>query len=290
MFYLFGSPRSGTTILAQCLSAHQDIFIPDETDYLAPMALVAGRIRDPDAGRQVICDIITHSERFPYSLGQYISAADVREAVRHAPYTPSLIVDAVYQKVAAAVGKTRYGDKSPNDLMYTRAFVETGMIGATVKVVHIVRDIRDVMLSLNQTGWADDFDEYFPRIWSSSNLYLHYEMQKTPSSYHLLHYEDFVADPQATLRALCRFLGVDYATGMLDTTRRDSRYQGVAHHSNMYQPVNSGSVGQHAVKLTPSQRAKYLAQAQEAMTRFGYWKQPSLLQQLKAQLLPSGLR
>ncbi len=34
MFFVFGSPRSGTTLMAQCLSSHTDIIIPHETDFI----------------------------------------------------------------------------------------------------------------------------------------------------------------------------------------------------------------------------------------------------------------
>ena len=35
MFFIFGSPRSGTTLLAQCLSAHSEIIVPGEVSISA---------------------------------------------------------------------------------------------------------------------------------------------------------------------------------------------------------------------------------------------------------------
>jgi len=34
MSFLFGTPRSGTILLAQCLSAHTKIIVPSETDFI----------------------------------------------------------------------------------------------------------------------------------------------------------------------------------------------------------------------------------------------------------------
>ncbi|QHW31542.1 sulfotransferase [Paenibacillus rhizovicinus] len=34
MFIIFGSPRSGTTLLSSVLDAHDDIVVPDETDFI----------------------------------------------------------------------------------------------------------------------------------------------------------------------------------------------------------------------------------------------------------------
>lgn len=270
MFHLFGSPRSGTTLLAQCLNAHPKICIPDETDFIVPLAFLFDRVTDPAIGRELIMKMIVNSKKFSVSLGQFISPEDVYRCVYNSAYTPNAIVHALYLRVAAAAGKEIGGDKSPNDLISMRILAETSLVSPETKVIHIVRDIRDLMISLNRTKWANDFDDYFPRIWSSSNLYLHFEMNKIPTHYFLLRYEDFVLRPEEHLSNLCQFLEVDYVPAMLSSGNRDPRYRFMPHHANLYNPIASTSVGRHTTDLDDETLGKYTEQASEAMEVFGY--------------------
>jgi hypothetical protein len=46
MLFVFGSPRSGTTLLAQILNSHPEIVVPHETDFIIPFVFVFDRIPD----------------------------------------------------------------------------------------------------------------------------------------------------------------------------------------------------------------------------------------------------
>ncbi|MCC7642980.1 MULTISPECIES: sulfotransferase [unclassified Janthinobacterium] len=270
MFYIFGSPRSGTTLLAQCISSHPDLVVPDETDFIVPLAFLINRVRDAAIGRELIFKLIVSSTRFSASLGQYVSKDEIRACVFDSAYDANAIIHAIYAKLAEVAGRKMAGDKSPNDLMSMRMLIESGALGGADKVIHIVRDIRDLMLSLNRTGWAEDFDEYFPRIWSSTNLYLKYEMEKVAENYLLIRYEDFVVNPARVLTGVAQFMGVEYTDGMLRPENRSTRYQGVSHHSNLYNEINTGTVRQFETAMTEEGREKCRRQAGEAMQAFGY--------------------
>jgi hypothetical protein len=270
MFFIFGSPRSGTTILAQCLSAHPEIYIPDESDFIVPVTLICGRIREPEVGRALAVGFICNSERFKLSLGRYLAKSEIEKIVNSVPYDSLSIIDALYQAVACVEHKKIGGDKTPNDLLYARSLFEYKTINASCKVIHIVRDLRDLMVSLNNTGWGDDFEDYFPRIWSSTNLYLNWEMKKRPENYFLIKYEDFVFDPERHLSEICKFLGVTYTQEMLLSENRDGRYKGVEHHKNIYRHINADSVGRFSNKTSDASLKKYMEQASEALVKFNY--------------------
>src|SRR5690348_5511964 len=73
VFFIFGSPRSGTTLLAQTLAAHSQIEMPYETDFIVPVAFVLDRVNDPTAGRPIIKGLMTASMGYKRSLGPYLS-------------------------------------------------------------------------------------------------------------------------------------------------------------------------------------------------------------------------
>src|SRR3954466_13234234 len=105
MFFLFASPRSGTTLMAQCLSSHPDLHVPYETDFIVPMAFIFDRIKNPELGRSMVANLITQSAGFEKSLGEYLKPQKVREIVFSGAYRPDEIVDNLYAAAAAAAGK-----------------------------------------------------------------------------------------------------------------------------------------------------------------------------------------
>jgi hypothetical protein len=270
MFFVFGSPRSGTTLLAQTLAAHPDIAVPDETDFIVPLAFIVDRVRDAAIGRRLITDLIIHSERFAFSIGEFLDAAAVAHRVHASAYEPAAILDSLYDGVAKAAGARIAGDKSPNDLMFARILFKVGVIGPDARIVHIVRDLRDVMTSLRRQDWTPNLELFFPRAWSQTNLYLHELYRTNPRQYLLLRYEDLVANPADNVAAVCAHLGVAFRPDMLDPEQRDPRYRAMPQHARMAEPVNSRTVGSHADALDPRLKAACEAQAGEALSVFGY--------------------
>ncbi len=270
MFFIFGSPRSGTTLLAQCLSAHSQIVVPHETDFIIPLAFVFNRIRDADAGREILAQLITRSWTFSWSLGEYIPPERVREIVYSCAYHPAAVLEAIFAEVARAAGAQTAGDKSPNDLQYVPKLINVNGISAEMKIIHIVRDIRDVMASLNKTDWALDGDPFYPRFWSISNIYLRELYRDRPQQYYFLRYEDWMRSPKRFLREICRFLGYSFEAQMLDHRLRHPRYREIPHHENLMKPLNTEPIGRYLRELPPELIRSCERQAREAMEMFGY--------------------
>jgi hypothetical protein len=270
MFFIFGMPRSGTTLLAQCLSAHSDIVVPHETDFIIPMAFIFDRIKDENVGRDLICKLIVNSAGFNNSLGEYIEGQTVHEIIYSCDYHPASILNALYEKIAQAANAKLAGDKSPNDLSYIHMLAQTGGLSPDKKIIHIVRDIRDVMVSLHDTDWGSAIGLRFPRVWSNLNLYLNTSYGGDKSRYTLIRYEDFVSDPENELDKACRFLGVEFQQEMLSSENYHKRYKGVKHHSNLYNPISTSSVGRYINILDQEMQKKYILLAREALIAFGY--------------------
>lgn len=148
MFIIFGSPRSGTTLLATTLNLNDQIIVPDETDFIVPTTYILNRVKDPEAGKILIGEFIPSTARFDSSIGKYLSKKDVLMAVRGADYDISSIISGIYNKISEKLGKTIAGDKSPNDLPHVAMFYRNGLFNGKIKIIHIIRDIRDVISSL----------------------------------------------------------------------------------------------------------------------------------------------
>jgi len=270
MFIIFGSPRSGTTLLAQCLSAHPELFVPDETDFIIPVAFVFDRINDIATRREILKPLITKSQRFAGSLGESFPEAEICDIIaRHSDSFPGLLI-ALYQTLAARHGAKNAGDKSPNDLMFFRILMKIGGLPPSIKIIHIVRDIRDVLSSLNEQRWNPSHT-WFPRYWNVTNLYLHEEFGLA-SHYCLLRYEDMVRNPLRELARLCIFLGVscDFLLHMTNHQCRHARYRGTPHHARLYEPISDAAIGRFRASLPDHMIARCERQTAEAMAAFGY--------------------
>lgn len=263
-------PRSGTTLLAQCLNAHSEIVISHETDFIIPMAFILDRIKDEFIGRELIYNLIVNSTAFTRSLGEYLSIQTVYEIVYASEYKAINILQALYQAVAEHENAKIAGDKSPNDLNFLRMLVKTGGLGGNSKIIHLVRDIRDVMVSVNRAGWVDELDLYFPRTWCNQNLYLHQLYQRKTTQYKLVKYEALVSNPANEFSNMCQFLGLNFEAEMLLPDRRNQRYQAQKAHTNLYNPISDASVGKYKTVLDQSTLDNYLIQAGEALGKFGY--------------------
>src|SRR5437868_1964404 len=120
MLFIFGSPRSGTTLLAASLNLHEDIFIPHETDFIVPLAFIYDRVKDQRIGKELIVQLITSTKSFDKSLGETLSKDDVREVIMSSNYLCGDLVSGIFDLIGKKTGKKIVGDKSPNDLQFIR--------------------------------------------------------------------------------------------------------------------------------------------------------------------------
>lgn len=270
MFFVFGSPRSGTTLLAQLLSNHPQVVVPGETDFIVPLAFLCDRVKDSKLGLRLAADLVASSAAFDTSLGEYLPRDKVRALVGNCRYQAAQIIETVFAALARAAGKRLAGDKSPNDLQYLRILVQAAAIPPGAKIIHIVRDVRDVVSSLLRTSWAPrDAPRFFPRFWSANNLYLAALYEGRPE-YLPIRYEDLVADVPAACRRLADHLAIEFDARMLDQKQFSNRYRGQAHHDNLYRTVTAERVSSWKTELDPALVQGIETQAGEALLRFGY--------------------
>ncbi len=273
MFVIYGMPRSGTTLLAQCVSAHSQLVIPDETDFIVPAAHAMSLIDDPAAGRRVLTDLIVGTDRFEATIGRYLTAEEVHGAVHGAPYRLDAVVDSVFAALATSAGVGAAGDKSPNDLMQIKPLVAAGLFTDRIRVLHRVRDPRDIIVSMARLGWLTGLDANVARQWRNVNTALREAHRDDPGRYHLVRYEDLVVNPEATLAAVCAHLAVDYEAEMIGDEARYAQFpdhKGMAQHANTYRPIDLTSVGRWTTHLDGATRARVAEIAGEALATFGY--------------------
>ncbi|HET9464853.1 MAG TPA: sulfotransferase [Gemmatimonadales bacterium] len=267
-FFIFGCPRSGTSLLSAMLGSHPNLAIPDEShlySHIYPVVRRHGTVNHSARQSRLVAEILRTEHikmwRPAPSLGDTLRA--ITDPGFHG------IVSGLMGAWAASQGKPRWGEKTPQHTLRWRTIME-GFPNA--QIIHLIRDGRDVMLSYKSAFFgpkhvyplAIRWRQYLAaaadaRAFVGDNAFLQ------------VRYEDLLAAPQKELRRICAFLGEKYAPAMLEyyracrTSRRDSRDA-----SNLRSPLMTNNAGKWRTQMTNRELRIFEALAGPCLERHAY--------------------
>ena len=211
--FLLGASRSGTTLLRLMLNEHSAIAIPAESHFLIS---VLDRIRTEGVLRvediRCVADLITSHERFQdWTIGE----SELRAVLENAgECTLAEVIDMTFRLQIRETGKAIWGDKTPE---YTPHIDALASVFPAAKFVHIIRDGRDVSLSLRKVGWHGPTEFDRARYWSKTVSRAEaVGKQLGKQRYLRVMYRDLVLDVDKTLKTICDFLEIGFEARMLD--------------------------------------------------------------------------
>ena len=274
--FILGCPRSGTTLLRVMLNAHPRIAVPPETRFLIPAYVHRARFGDlrREAARRRLAEFVVDRPASRFGrLG--VPAEQARAAVMAAEPTLGAALGAVFAQYAGRFGKARWGDKRP---FYYSFIDELDALFPTAQFVHVVRDGRACVTSLKRPPF-DYGTARAATTWLNAMASCRASAGRLgPERYAEVRYEDLVADPQTSLRALCAFLGEDFAPAMCtpEDVVDDVVPAGFEQHRQIKAGVNTASVERWRSELPPAEIAllesvggAWLAASGYALTRAG---------------------
>ena len=212
-FFIVGSGRSGSTLLRVILCAHSKITIPPETYFIMPLLrqlpINAGLNRNQTD--QAI-DIITTHYRWP-DMGMTKGYLVDQLADRESPLL-SDITNIIYEFHLEKDNKQIWGDKTPPYISIVPELLE---LYPDAKIIHLIRDGRDVTRSFQGTGWYGPWIKDNTKEWRDAiTHYNGYKRSRPDIDIHEIKYENLVMETEKTIRDLCLFLGITFEAGMLD--------------------------------------------------------------------------
>ena len=128
---------------------------------------------------------------------------------------------------------------------YTDDITLIGSLLPEARFVHIIRDGRDVALSLQQVAWGVPNVEEAARSWSRHvRKAMSAGRRLGPERYLEIHYEQLVAAPEQVLTDVCCFLGLEFETGMLNYFEHADELIAPdwfpQFHRNLFSPITTG--------------------------------------------------
>jgi len=238
--FIVGAPRSGTTLLAQILSNHPNIFIFNESLFYD---FIVSKQLEHKPKKEMINLIYGHlsyridmrmsgkgecSNRFGCRLPSKEAAnikCEFREMI--ATYDNNITHREIFRGfltiVAKNMGSIRWGEKTPNHVFSLDRIIKDF---PQAKVINIVRDpiafLKSYKFAWRQTGGKKESKNiYHPII--SSLLWLRsikafekaITITNSSNSFFEIRYEDLVDDTEATIKKVCEFLGEPFVEEML---------------------------------------------------------------------------
>lgn len=227
--FLFGVPRSGTTLVGDILHRHPCVETLDEREML-PNTVWAENARLRSRGID-IADVIAGRQPLP--------EAD-RDAMR-ASFRRLL------RREARAAGRPMKIDKSPFGILYAGLVAQ---IFPEARILFALRHPADVCLScLMQEFSSTDALVSFTSVAETAELYdriMTFWMQARaafPLAVHTVRYEALVADPVVESRRVTDFLGLEWGPELLDPGRTAGRYTATPSFRQVGRPIGGGAIG-----------------------------------------------
>jgi LPS sulfotransferase NodH len=292
-FFIYGHARSGTTLLVRLVRLHPEVHCNYQGHFFTRPPLLRSLVSDP----QVESWLTRRSNR--WNRGRDLSPVVLRA-----------VSDYIMERDARRKGKSIVGDKSPNSLLNGQAVQFTHDIYPDARLVFIVRDGRDAVLShrfqtfidapqhLTKQDWAirEAFaDDPEPFLRGERSVFTARGIQRAVEGwarnvtetdqmgqelfgdrYLSLRFEDLLSDPWVYMCHLWDFLGVRtdvpglQATLEREISRNPDRDWQRQKAKSLVEPLQKGKHGSWRELFTAYDRQVFKQIAGELLIAKGY--------------------
>ncbi|OWK40611.1 tetratricopeptide repeat-containing sulfotransferase family protein [Fimbriiglobus ruber] len=217
--FIFGLPRSGTTLVEQILASH-------------PAVHGAGELSLARRGFESLPTVLGRTDS-PFQCLSHLDSAGLRRfAEKHLEQLQAI----------APAAADRVVDKMPDNYLYPGWLVA---LFPNATFIHCHRDLRDIALSCWMTDfrslkWTNSIESIAGRFRAYRRLMGHWEAT-CPVTIHRVRYEDTVADLESVARRIIAACGLDWNPACLEF-HRSKRTVRTASVTQVRQPIFTTSV------------------------------------------------
>ena len=252
IIFITGLPRSGTKLLRDLMNKHSQISVPQIETVLFPYLLKKYGLEFD----------LNNSENFEMVKNEIQQSTFYLNFLKHGlsmdleniPQTvPEMNWAGLFEEILKFYGPKQYhqdliiGDKTPGYIDHTELLLK---IWPAAKFIHIIRDPRDYLCSVNQV-WNKNIYRAAAR-WNRTIMNLEQHRELNAQNMHTLYYEQLLDHPKETLTAICQYLNLEFEDSMLMLSQSSELF-GDAKGSTEIVRTNQQKYKQ---KLTPGQLYK----------------------------------
>ncbi|MEQ8969056.1 MAG: sulfotransferase [Coleofasciculus sp. C1-SOL-03] len=266
--FIFGCPRSGTSLLSQILNSHPRIAIPYESHIYNTFFAWLKYYGDLEVAknRERLVDDIFSTDVF----NDWFPAPNRNHTLNYIHrYDFHGVFEAIMSAWANDQGKQRWGEKTPAHLFYWREILD-GF--PNVQIIHIVRDGRDCALSWKKSRMGPK--HIYPTALKWVKHLETIDELKTvlkPDSFLEIKYEELVSNTEFTVRKICDFLEEKYTPEMLNYYKDEVPYKTDKQNlQNLARPIIANNAEKWRTKMTNRQLQIFEAIAGSTLRKYGY--------------------
>jgi hypothetical protein len=274
--FFVGCTRSGTTLLRRMADAHQELAVLPEQQWLPRYwEWRIGVTHDGMASRDLL-DMLLADRRFAALELPFKAVADL---VGDGPPTSyAKFVSELFDLYGRLHEKAVVGEKTPKYVRYIPTLQE---LWPEARIVHLIRDGRDVALSLLDWDKSERNVGRFP-TWqedplTTAALYWEWNVRLGQEAgahlgsrrYYEMRYEALVADPEGECRKLCDFLALAYDPSMLRFHEGRTRAKSGLSAKKAWQPITPG-LRSWQNQMAPHDVGRFEAAAGPLLDGLGY--------------------
>jgi len=234
--FIVGNSRSGTTLMSRIIGRHESVFTFDELHFFE-------ELWSPENGPE---NIVPSKASYLFARllniqrNGYLTRGKVEEFLSESssvleklpqPFSPVAVFAAFLKYESERNGKCRPCDQTPQNILYIHEILESF---PEARIIHIVRDPRDILLS-QKNRWKRPFlSTNIPKK-ESIRYWLNYHPITISSLWKAnlsaakrytsdcrvreVRYEDLIANPEGVLSGICQFVNLDYSVTLLQVPR-----------------------------------------------------------------------
>lgn len=208
-FFIVSAGRSGSTLLCALLNANKGVFIPPESDFIARAYPFYGhRNNFSESDYYHLSNLFIKTSQKAWKMDvDFLSNILIKQRPETFKEVNSVIYNSFLSK--NHFENDRWGIKRP---VLIASIDILRKVFPNAKVIHIVRDGRDVFLSYNSAHKMGQ--KFGPKNLLTCALYWVDALRRinvSPNDFIIeIRYEDLILNTNNTMREICNFINVEY--------------------------------------------------------------------------------
>jgi Sulfotransferase family len=232
--FVVGAPRSGTTLLKDVLNRHSDVHLFNEVHFFERIWDDRGRLGPLTSQSEMEHAVdVLHEMMSKHGTDGDVAASLTPSALQQKAVSNgggySGLLEALLTTASELHGARHWGDSSPQDVLYLSTLLAWY---PNARVIAMVRDPRAFMASYknyHRRAMASYKERYNPltlsMLWRSyMSAAQNSQCEDYAERVMIQRYEELVADPPSSLKAICDHLRIDFQSSMLDVSGANSSY------------------------------------------------------------------
>ena len=215
--FIVGTGRCGTTILAEVLNAHSRICVPHELQIIVSIGngnRLYEKYITKELSKYRAKDFIKLiGRRCPYHFEKFFDYHRHFQDLDYPQTDLRQLLVGLFDHICQAYGKEVFLEQTP---WYGQKLEVLRELFPEMKVIHLIRDGRDVAVSYARTlWWSRDINKNLKQ-WEREVNKIHDYGRQNPANFLEIRYEDLVLSPESELKKILSLFNLEYQRAMLD--------------------------------------------------------------------------